>query len=40
MIKPALRIRQHIASAACMIFLSLALAPAAHASGSSMSTLR
>ncbi|AWB25797.1 MULTISPECIES: TrbC/VirB2 family protein [Methylobacterium] len=36
MIKPALRIRRHIASAVCMVFLSLALAPAAHASGSSM----
>ena len=36
MIQRALRIRRHIATAASVTFLSLALAPAAHASGSSM----
>lgn len=36
MIRHALRIRRHIATAASFAFLSIALAPAAHASGSSM----
>ena len=36
MIKHALRIRRHIATAASVTFISIALAPAAHASGSSM----
>ena len=36
MIKHALRFRRHIATAASVTFLTLALAPAAHASGSSM----
>lgn len=36
MIRHLLRIHRHIATAACVTFLSIALAPAAHASGSSM----
>ena len=36
MIQHAMRIRRHIATAASVTFLTLALAPAAHASGSSM----
>ncbi|WP_303703157.1 TrbC/VirB2 family protein [Brevundimonas naejangsanensis] len=36
MIQHALRIRRHIATAVSVSFLTLALAPAAHASGSSM----
>ena len=36
MIKHALRIRRHIATAVSVSFLTFALAPAAHASGSSM----
>lgn len=36
MIQHALRIRRHVAAAASVTFLSLALAPAAYASGSSM----
>ena len=36
MIRHSLRIRRHIATAACVTFVSIALAPAAHASGSSM----
>ena len=36
MIKHALRIRRHIATAVSVTFVSLAMAPAAHASGSSM----
>lgn len=36
MIRRSLRIRSHIATAASFTFLSIALAPAAHASGSSM----
>ena len=36
MIKHALRIRRHIATAVSVTFLTFALAPAAHASGSSM----
>lgn len=36
MIRHALRTRRHIATAASVTFLSLMLAPAAHAAGSSM----
>ena len=36
MIKHALRIRRHIATAVSVAFVSLAMAPAAHASGSAM----
>ena len=36
MIRHSLRMRRHIATAASVTFLSIALAPAAHASGSSM----
>jgi type IV secretion system protein VirB2 len=36
MIPKALRVRRHIATVASVTFLSLMLAPAAHASGSSM----
>ncbi|MBB4095812.1 conjugal transfer protein TrbC [Ochrobactrum pecoris] len=36
MIQHAMRIRRHIATAAFVTFLTLTLAPAAHASGSSM----
>lgn len=36
MIRHALRIRRHVATVASVTFLSLALAPAAYASGSSM----
>jgi type IV secretion system protein VirB2 len=36
MIRHSLRIRRHIATAASTAFLLIALAPAAHASGSSM----
>ena len=36
MMHHSLRIRRHIATAACVTFLSIALAPSAHASGSSM----
>lgn len=36
MIRKALRIRHHVATAASLGFLSLLVAPAAHASGSSM----
>ena len=36
MIRKALRIRRHIATAASLAFVSLMVAPAAHASGSSM----
>ena len=36
MIQHALRIRRHIATAVSVTFVSLAMAPAAHASGSSM----
>ena len=36
MIRHALRIRRHMATATSVLFVSLMLAPAAHASGSSM----
>ncbi|WEX85765.1 TrbC/VirB2 family protein [Sinorhizobium garamanticum] len=36
MIRQFLRVRRHLATVASVTFLSLALAPAAHASGSSM----
>ena len=36
MIQHALRIRRHLATAASVTFVTLALTPAAHATGSSM----